>query len=159
MRVRFLLWFWPLVLAAASAQAITPGVVLNQSTCERMLTAIYAGRLPLVVGHNTERRSARCVPSAGQRITIEHHDHVLEDVTPEALARVRPAVQRVGAANALVRQRCAQPAFRDFLHYADVEFHLYARDEPLGVVRISVGMCDPQILANKSKGTPPRARQ
>lgn len=140
-------WWGVCVLAGAvQASAQTPPVLsglppLDVAACERLLAQVYGNRLPLQVDAQTVRRAVRCRPGQTRPVLIEHDDHVLEVLTPNELARIRPAVQRTGRDNALVRQRCAEAAFRDWLDWADMAFRLYVGPDLLGTVHIRSELC------------------
>lgn len=138
------------VSAPASAQGVAPSFDL--ATCERVMAAFYDGRLPVQVDGLTVRRAVECRPGVTKPVLIHHEDQVQETVSPEELARMRPAVQRTGRDNPLVCQRCAQPAFRALLGMADVAFRLHAREDELGTVLISEDMCPTHPLPGSASG-------
>lgn len=140
------------LLGSGLARAQTAIVPLDLPTCERVIAGHYGGRLPLAVDGQTVRKSVQCLPGVSKPVLIHHEDQVQESLSADELARMRPAVQRTGPDNALVRQRCAQPAFRALLALADVSFRLYAQDAELGTVLISADMCPPPAPARTARG-------
>ena len=124
----------------ASSSALSMGLELP--ACEKKVQQTYQGKLPMMIATNTQRRYVRCIQGVSKPALIEHHDHVLEEVEREVLERIIPSIRLIGMENALVRRRCAQSTFRDFLVFADVEFHIYAKDEFLGLVRITEDVCN-----------------
>lgn len=103
------------LLGSGLVRAQTATAHLDLPTCERVIAGHYGGRLPLAVDDQTVRRVVQCLPGVTKPVLIHHEDQVQEAISADELARMRPVVQRTGQSNALVRQRCAQPAFRALL--------------------------------------------
>ena len=142
--------FLKLFLLYFMASSVAWSMGLELPACEKMVQQTYQGKLPMMVAINTQRRDVRCVQGVSKPALIEHHDHVLEEVEREVLERMIPSIRLTGMENALVRRRCAQSIFRDFLAFADVEFHIYAKDEFLGAVRITADICNSSEMAPQS---------
>jgi hypothetical protein len=130
------------ILPASQAGAqVVSSPLADLPACERLVADVYQGRLPMTVAGRLLRRAVSCLPGQTKAVLIHHEDHVQENVPAHDVGRIQASVQLAGRENPLVRLRCSQPAFRELLGMADVEFRLIASDTPLGTIRITSDMC------------------
>lgn len=132
---------WGILAANPAGAQVVLSPLADLPACERLVADMYKGRLPMPVGVNLVRQAVSCRAGQTKAVLIHHEDRVLEDLSIQDIDRIRPSIQLTGFNNPLVRLRCSEPAFRELLAMADVEFQLVASRAPLGTIRITHSMC------------------